>query len=1222
MKTSKLICIFFCLLSFSVFGDNLRLDNVKLLSVTGESADLEVTLKWSNSWRNLYNNDAVYLFGKFRTKPIEGWHHIYWSGDASAHTAAEGYACEVLNGGRGLVIYRTSEGSGPSEVRLRLRWQLSGNPRHPVDASSLQSGDIPYSLQGLEMVYVPTSPFYAGDGVSSGSFSSPAFGVFPSEYDIIGTNSNFSYSGNGSESAAAHANRAADRYNQGVYTSSSRHDWCGTVFPAYWTVDFKSSRRILYFGVSGVFGSMYNAGPSGTWYLEGSADNKLWDDLWHGGPEYWSESAESYPVQQVLRVDRPGDYRYYRIRVDAPRNAGVWNNIRISNVSMTDTDLSSVYSPGPVLVDGLSLPLPSSYPSGVRGFYAMKYELTQEQYVGFLNQLPRPAQYERTIGGYLDKLSEGDYVFGSDRSRASHRNGIVLHERNINNGLPYVFACDLDRSDLANGLSDGQSLSCNYLSVGDLLSYAEWSGLRPLSELEYEKMCRGYYPALPSGGEYAWEGSSPVKLSGITGGGTERESVTGSGDNVNGDNALDGPVRAGLFVRGSDRLTTGSSFWGLSDLSGNVSEIYCNAEVYGRQLKRGVHGSGEVEENGDARVGETEWPRVVSAYGVRGGDFQSPLSCLSVSDRSMAFDYFSDFSDRKPTVGFRLGITQEPASLSSVLTLESGRQSGTVIPYDTVCGGAVYTIRGDLPLGEGIPYQYAWLMSRDDGVTWRNVKNGSGRDLKITDLQEETPAMVVRKYLYKRFCYSSSGMGESGVVGLVVGHGYRVSRLRDTLIPCKASAGFEVTTPLASVFDWYEMDNGKKLQPSSFSATRSHYELSTDDFRTGRELPDGKYNIELRIRVAGECEYRQKLEVSAVPRTVDPFPEGTEVFAYNTGDQYTVTHAWGGRDVWSWKIYSDVSANRIDRETGIMSGKADTMCRITVGLVCEDCPDVEWKKEMKEERIFNYTGNYQTVCLLTGDYKMECWGANGGAGSGGSNPVGLGGYTSGEMGFAGMQTFYLYVGEYGNGMSTVTGFNGGGRAFSGSGHNGGRGGSASDIRLQAGAWNNTVGLRSRIMIAGGGGGAMPNCGGTAATAGHAGGLTGGTSLNRSGSYVNNTSYGGSQIAGGQYKVGSNGANNGVYGSFGTGAYANTCAAGGGSGYYGGGSQYTSGGGGGSSFISGYDGCNAIDVNGNHTGQSVHFSGLKFVNTVMKGGGEAIDGRLSTGYGKIKITLKN
>ena len=71
----------------------------------------------------------------------------------------------------------------------------------------------------------------------------------------------------------------------------------------------------------------------------------------------------------------------------------------------------------------------------------------------------------------------------------------------------------------------------------------------------------------------------------------------------------------------------------------------------------------------------------------------------------------------------------------------------------------------------------------------------------------------------------------------------------------------------------------------------------------------------------------------AVPRTVDPFPEGTEVFAYNTGDQYAVTHAWGGRDVWRWKIYSDVGGNRIDRETGIMSGKTDTIWGLYVKIV-------------------------------------------------------------------------------------------------------------------------------------------------------------------------------------------------------------------------------------------------------------------------------------------------
>ena len=1197
----KLICFCFCLFSLTAWGDNLRLDHVKLLSVSEGSADIEVTLKWSNSWRNLYNNDAVYLFGKFLTKPIEGWHHIFWSEDASAHTAEEGYACEVLNGGRGLVIYRTTEGSGPSEVRLRLRWLLSGNSQYPVAASSLQSGDIPYSLQGLEMVYVPTSPFYAGDGVSSGSFSSPAFGVFPSEYDIIGTNSNFSYSGNGSESAASHANRAADRYNQGVYTSSSRHDWCGTVFPSYWTVDFKSSRRILYFGVSGIFGSMYNAGPSGTWYLEGSADNNTWDDLWHGGPEYWSESSESYPVQQVLRVARPGDYRYYRIRVDAARNAGVWNNIRISNVSMTDTDLSAVYTSGPVLMDGLSLPLPSSYPSGVRGFYAMKYELTQEQYVSFLNQLPRPAQYERTIGGYLDKLSEGDYVFGADRSRASHRNGIVLHERTVNNGLPYVFACDLNRSDLANGLSDGQSLSCNYLSVGDLLSYAEWSGLRPLSELEYEKMCRGYYPGLPLGGEYAWEGTSSVKLSGISGGGTERESVNGSGDNVNVDNALGGPVRAGLFVRGDDRHTTGISFWGISDLSGNVSEIYCNAEVYGRQLKRGVHGSGEVEENGDAKVVETDWPRVVSAYGVRGGDFQSPLSCLSVSDRSMAVDYFSDFSERKPTVGLRLGITQEPVVLSSVLTLESGRQSGVIIPYDTVCGGSVYTIRGDLPQGERVAYQYAWMVSKDGGMTWNSIENSNSKDIEIRGLQEETPAMVVGKYLYKRFFYSSSAMGESGVVGLVVGHGYRMNRLRDTLIPCMASPGFEVTTPLPATFGWYCMDNGKKLQPSSV-VTRSHYELSTDDFRTGSEVPNGKYNIELHIQVAGECKYRQKLDVLVVPHTVNPFPIGAESFSYNSSDRHAVSHTWGGRDMWSWKIYSGLHANRIDPKTGVISGKVDTMCRITVGLVCEDCPDVEWKKEMKEIRIYGYTGNYQTVNLLPAEYVMECWGAMGGYYRRGSSSMGRpggGGIARGELSLPDGKKFFLYVGGFADGATG--GWNGGGNG----GHDYysgicGGGGGATDIRLIVGN------LYSRIMVAGGGGGCSRHGEGN----GGGGGGIAGNSANGGG--VDNSAdvSGGSQtgVLFGKGGVGGNGRDGRdvIYYVWGGG--------GGGSGYYGGrgcpggyyvgGGRYAGGGGGGggSGYVSGYPGC------------VTHSSGYVFINPRMQNNRQ-------NGAGLIRISVK-
>lgn len=216
--------------------------------------------------------------------------------------------------------------------------------------------------------------------------------------------------------------------------------------------------------------------------------------------------------------------------------------------------------------------------------------------------------------------------------------------------------------------------------------------------------------------------------------------------------------------------------------------------------------------------------------------------------------------------------------------------------------------------------------------------------MELSHLTEGLEANRVYRFYYKRIAYTPNGISESGVVGLLVSYGYRFDRLRDTLIPCMSSPGFEVTTPLPAVFDWYCTDNDRKLQPASSSETRSHYALSTDDLRVAEEQPSGVYAIDVSIRMA-ECSYRERLEVLAIPGTFDPFPKGAESFSYNTGNQYTVSHAWGGRDTWSWKLYSGLRANRIDPKTGVISGKVDTMCRITVGLVCEDCPDVEWKRK-------------------------------------------------------------------------------------------------------------------------------------------------------------------------------------------------------------------------------------------------------------------------------------
>lgn len=212
---------------------------------------------------------------------------------------------------------------------------------------------------------------------------------------------------------------------------------------------------------------------------------------------------------------------------------------------------------------------------------------------------------------------------------------------------------------------------------------------------------------------------------------------------------------------------------------------------------------------------------------------------------------------------------------------------------------------------------------------------------------------------------------------------------------------------------------------------------------------------------------------------------------------------------------------------------------------------------MKEEEkiILEYTGESQEfVVPFKGIYKLECWGAQGGSYS--SQKGGLGGYSTGTITLKKDTILYCNVG--GTTTAIEGGFNGGGSGIkSGKG-----GGGATDIRLIGGNWDDNSGLLSRIIVAGGGGGAGVGYGG-----GYGGGEVGGdgyTSLNRSGT-------GGTQTTGGT--TWSNVTEH--YGSFGKGGSISKgySAGGGGSGWYGGGGAYDNdsdsdgrGGGGGSAYV--------------------------------------------------------
>ena len=283
----------------------------------------------------------------------------------------------------------------------------------------------------------------------------------------------------------------------------------------------------------------------------------------------------------------------------------------------------------------------------------------------------------------------------------------------------------------------------------------------------------------------------------------------------------------------------------------------------------------------------------------------------------------------------------------------------------------------------------------------------------------------------------------------------------------------------------------------------------------------------------------------------------------------------------------------------------------SVGEAIEDLynkyADLQKEFELQEKNFyFSYTGQYQEFTApMNGIYKIELWGAQGGNVS--SYSGGLGGYTSGNIKLNKDEKLYIYVGEQGisNSPQTRT-WNGGGYAGYNSDNQyyNGSGGGATDVRLVSGIWNDFDSLKSRIMVASGGGGASIENKNTSwySSGGSGGGLEGLTPSIISSSSSSHNGTGGTQTSGGHAKSSI------TYsvGSFGNGgnSLSTGYGAGGGSGYYGGGGASNSaGGGGGSSFISGHEGCNAITVDSTssniiHTGSSLHYSGKFFLDTVI------------------------
>jgi hypothetical protein len=157
----RYVTILFCILLFS----NTYANNITITNVSASGSNITFTLSWDNSWNTtnnidpLYPNnwDAAWIFIKYQNAIDNLWKHAKVSNLSADHTvtgAGGVLQIDAVTDSMGVFIRRSSPGFGNnSNATVTLKM---GN--------LVGSGAFNFKVFGIEMVHIPSSNYWLGDG--------------------------------------------------------------------------------------------------------------------------------------------------------------------------------------------------------------------------------------------------------------------------------------------------------------------------------------------------------------------------------------------------------------------------------------------------------------------------------------------------------------------------------------------------------------------------------------------------------------------------------------------------------------------------------------------------------------------------------------------------------------------------------------------------------------------------------------------------------------------------------------------------------------------------------------------------------------------------------------------------------------------------------------------------------------------------------------------------